>query len=264
MMESQRREQIGGFVKNNKAFFMGTIGLLGITFLLTGESCNKSSPTSSYNNTTTPSGTVTDADGNIYHTVKIGNQTWTVENLRTTKYNDGTDIHHIMSNSMWSTDTGGAYCYYNNTTNADSIIKFGALYNWYAVNTKKLAPPNWHIPASAEWDTLQKYLIATGFNWDGTMDSDKTAKSLAAKTDWDTSSISGEIGNDLSKNNRTGFSALPGGNRDYSGAFYSIGKYAVWYCSSDWNRLLSYDEGGFDFSDCGGQHCGYSVRLIQD
>jgi hypothetical protein len=78
-------------------------------------------------------GTVTDADGNVYHTVKIGNQVWTVENLRTTKYNDGSSIPLDTSTATWVYLTTPAYCYYNNTTNAGSINKFGALYNWYTL-----------------------------------------------------------------------------------------------------------------------------------
>src|ERR1035441_4507351 len=94
-------------------------------------------------------GTVTDIDGNVYQTVKIGNQIWTVENLRVTRFNDGTAIPLDTSTATWDSIwnnglTIPAYCYYNNMTNTDSIKKWGALYNWYAVNTGKLAPKGWH------------------------------------------------------------------------------------------------------------------------
>ena len=120
--------------------------------------------------------TVKDADGNVYTTVKIGNQVWTVENLRTTKYNDGSAIPLVTDSAAWVNLTTPGYCYYNNTTNADSIKKYGALYNWYAVDTKKLAPAGWHVPTDAEWDTLQNYLIANGYNWDGTTDEQQDSK----------------------------------------------------------------------------------------
>ena len=138
----------------------------------------------SYTGNTICAGTITDFDGNGYQAVKIGNQVWTVENLRTTKYNDGTAIPYVTDSAAWVNLTTPGYCYFNNMVNADSIRKFGALYNWYAVDTKKLAPAGWHVPTDAEWDTLENYLIANGYNWDGTTDSNKIAKSLAAKTDW--------------------------------------------------------------------------------
>jgi uncharacterized protein (TIGR02145 family) len=173
-------------------------------------------------------GTVTDIDGNVYQTVKIGNQVWTVENLRTTRYNDGISINLITDSAAWSKSlirygaawskaSKGAYCYYNNMTDADSIKKYGALYNWYAIDTKKLAPKGWHVPTNAEWDTLQNYLIANGYNWDGTTTGNKIAKSMAAQTDWKTDTNPGATGNDLFKNNKSGFSALPGGWRFFIG-----------------------------------------------
>ena len=138
-------------------------------------------------------GTVTDIEGNVYQTVKIGDQVWTVENLRTTKYNDGTPIKFDASDG-WNQGTEGKYSYYNNTTDADIIKRYGALYNWYAVNTWKLAPAGWHVPTEKEWDNLTWYLVRTGHNWDGTTtwdgdastygDDNSFASCLAAKTDW--------------------------------------------------------------------------------
>jgi hypothetical protein len=83
-------------------------------------------------------GTVMDIDGNVYHAIKIGNQIWTMENLRTTKYNDGTAIPLVIDNDAWSALTTPGYCYNENQTNADSIKKWGALYNWYY---------NWYVVA---------------------------------------------------------------------------------------------------------------------
>jgi uncharacterized protein (TIGR02145 family) len=157
-------------------------------------------------------GNVIDTDGNVYQTVRIGNQIWTVENLRVTKYNDGSAIPFDTSKEAWKNATTPKYCFVNNTIHSDSIKKFGALYNWYVVNpanTRKIAPVGWHIPTYAEWDTLQNYLIANGYTWDGSATGYAIAKSLAAKTDWWTYSGAGKIGCDLTKNNRSGFSALP-------------------------------------------------------
>ena len=156
----------------------------------------------------TGSTTVKDADGNIYTSVKIGDQVWTVENLRTTKYNDGTAIPVVKDSAAWVALKTPGYCYYNNTTNAGSIKKYGALYNWYVVNTGKLAPEGWHVPTDSEWTNMENYLVLNGYNWDGTKDTaedNKIAKSLAAKTDWSTHTTAGIIGNDLTKNNSSGF-----------------------------------------------------------
>ena len=101
--------------------------------------------------------TVTDIDGNIYNTVTIGSQVWMVENLRVSKYRDGTSIPNVTDNTQWTNLTTGAYCYYDNNSSFNNI--YGKLYNWYAVNnSKNIAPLGWHIPSDAEWITLYNYL----------------------------------------------------------------------------------------------------------
>jgi uncharacterized protein (TIGR02145 family) len=223
----------------------------------------------------TNTGSVTDIDGNVYTTEKIGNQVWTVENLRTTKYNDGTPIPLVTDSAAWKALTTPGYCYYNNTTNADSIKKYGALYNWYVVNTKKLAPKGWHVPTDAEWTTLENYLIANGYNWDGTTTDNKIAKSMAAKTDWGSRyTAAGTIGNDLIKNNKSGFSALPGGIRGESGSgsiFFNIGRGGYWWSVSEidasrvfFRSLLFSNDNLFRPSRGSAKSGGLSVRLLRD
>jgi uncharacterized protein (TIGR02145 family) len=141
-------------------------------------------------------GTVTDIDGNVYTTVKIGTQEWMAENLRTTRYNDSSEIPFVTKSSEWYRLPTPAYCYYNNTTNAASIKKFGALYNWYVVNPLnpyKIAPKGWRVPDTTDWNILQNYLIANGYNWDGTTSGNKIAKSMAATTDWKISTQAGAM-----------------------------------------------------------------------
>ena len=100
--------------------------------------------------------TVTDIDGNIYKTIKIGNQTWMAENLRTIRLNDGQPISYKPTASDWAWTTSPAYCWANNSTL--NKVNYGALYNWYTVNTGKLAPVGWHIPTDKEWKALSNYL----------------------------------------------------------------------------------------------------------
>ncbi|MGC3978546.1 MAG: fibrobacter succinogenes major paralogous domain-containing protein [Paludibacteraceae bacterium] len=215
----------------SKIFFMMAMALP----LLVG--CEKDKDDADDNDNTTvingiTYGTMTDIDGNTYKTVKIGTQTWMAENLKTTKYNDGTAIPNVTNNDTWWSSTTGAYCWYNN--DISNKATYGALYNWYAVNTGKLAPKGWHVPTDAEWTTLENYLIANGYNYDGSLSGNKIAKALASTTSttgWSTSTEAGAIGNDLNKNNRSGFSALPGGSR-YDDGFDGAGKGGYWWSST--------------------------------
>ena len=102
-------------------------------------------------------GEVTDIEGNIYKTIQIGTQEWMAENLKTTKYNDNTEIPLITENSNWGSTTTPGYCWVNNDRTTYKNI-YGALYNWYTVNTGKLCPTGWHVSTDAEWTTLVNYL----------------------------------------------------------------------------------------------------------
>jgi uncharacterized protein (TIGR02145 family) len=214
--------------------------------------------------------TLTDVDGNVYPVIRIGNQLWITENFRTTKYNDGTAIPLVTDSSIWPKMTTPGYCYYNNTTNADSITMFGALYNWYTVNTGKFAPAGWHVPNYDDWVTLQNYLIQHGFNFDGTTTNNKIAKALAAKSAWIIYSDPGVIGNDLTKNNSSGFSALPGGYRSNGdGSFSHIGNDCFFWSTLEtdtlgaFSRSLDADDYRFVFNSY--LKCyGLSVRLVKD
>jgi uncharacterized protein (TIGR02145 family) len=253
------------FPRMAKAFGIEWQLLSAISLVLVVFSCNKSNPV----NSNIESGTATDIDGNTYTSVKIGNQVWTVENLRTTRYNDGTAIPLVTQDAEWYYLVSPGYCFYNNTNNADSIRKFGALYNWYAVNTKKLAPAGWHVPTDSEWNTLVSYLLVHGYDWDSTTTENKLAKSLSATTDWETYGMAGTIGNDLTKNNRSGFSALPSGYRYAQGYSLNIGYFCGWWSATQLDslsalfRFLNYDKVSFD-GDNDAKNSGYSVRLIRD
>ena len=220
-------------------------------------------------------GTVTDVDRNVYQTVKIGNQVWMAENLRVTKYNDGSAIPLDTSGVTWNNTATPKYCFHNNTTDSGSIKKCGAIYNWYVVNPanpKKIAPAGWHVPSDSEWTILEKYLVLNGYNWDGTTDTaqeNKIAKSLAAKTDWYTYSTTGAIGNDLTENNSSGFSALPGGFRQIFGVFYFQSSYGYWWSATEFDASFAWFRDLFSsldylYRDYYLKSCGYSVRLVRD
>jgi uncharacterized protein (TIGR02145 family) len=215
---------------------------------------------------------VKDKDGNVYDMVTIGTQTWMAENLKTTQYNDGTAIPLVTDNTAWYNLSTPAYCWYNN--DATNKNMYGALYNWYTVSTGKLAPKGWHVPTDAEWTTLENYLIANGYNYDGSTSGDKYAKSLAATTNWTYTYAyedagAGAIGTDLSKNDSTGFSALPGGGRNYNGMFWSVGNDGAWWSSTESSTSAAW------FRDMGcnvsyvyrvndDKRRGYSVRCVRD
>jgi hypothetical protein len=96
-------------------------------------------------------GKINDIEGNTYKTIGIGKQIWMAENLRSTKFNDSTDIPNIADSLHWSNLTDPGYCWYNNDTTMR--IPYGALYNWYTVNSGILCPTGWHIPTEEEWIT---------------------------------------------------------------------------------------------------------------
>ena len=195
-----------------------------------------------------------DADGYNYPVVQIGDQVWMAENLKTTRYRNGDPI-----TEQWA---------YNN--DANNAAKYGRLYTWYAAtDSRGIAPAGWHVPTDAEWTTLQNYLIANGYNYDGTTTGNKIAKALAATTDWYTYTGTGTPGADLTKNNSSGFTALPGGYRYDNGSFDYIGFYGFWWSSTEnyatyaWGRSLGYGY-YYLYSYYNPKSYGFSVRCLRD
>lgn len=173
---------------------------------------------------------------------------------------------------MWHSTIEGAYCFYDNRTDSAYQVKWGALYNWHAVSNSRLAPEGWRIPSDADWDTLQNFLIANGCNWDGTAIGNKIGKAMAAQTDWHSWHIVGTIGNSPDKNNVSGFSALPGGCRYFSGDFGHQSNNCHWWSATEsnaskaWFRSLSYGADYLSKSISNGlsKSCGLSVRIVRD
>jgi len=196
----------------------------------------------------------TDIDGNVYNTVTIGDQTWMASNLKTTKYNDGSAIPNETVNATWAGLSTGAYCDYANTPSNSTT--YGRLYNWYAVNTGKLCPTGWHVSTDAEWTTL----ITTYLEGEAVAGGKLKE---AGTTHWTPT-------NDGATNS-SGFTALPGGNRNDVGEFSNIGQGGAWWSSTEdtgtansaWARGMDYNfssvgRGGFK------ERYGISVRCIRN
>jgi len=194
---------------------------------------------------------ITDADGNVYTSVTIGTQEWMAENLRTSKYSDGTTIPNVTSVNEWTIDTTGAWCHINNDNQYDTI--YGKLYNWYAVETGKLCPTGWHVPTDAEWTVLTDYLAS-----DGHSEAEGTA--LKSTSGWN----SGGNGTD-----DYGWNGLPGDHRLQSGEHGGVGNAGYWWSSSQhdnygaWYRYLVYDSENL-FRQPWGISWGFSVRCLRD
>ena len=175
-----------------------------------------------------------DADNNNYGVVRIGDQIWMSENLKATKYNDGTVIPNVTDSTTWANSVNGACCWYNYDIKNKDV--YGALYNWQCVGTTKLAPTNWHVAYDEEWTVLENYLIANGYNYDGTTTGNRIAKSLASTSLWQRTSTSdtipGAIANNPATNNSSGFSAVPGGC--LYGSFSSGGQLNGGYVTNWW------------------------------
>ena len=197
--------------------------------------------------------TVKDNDGNVYSIVTIGTQVWMKENLKTTKYNDGTSIPLVTDATAWTNLSTPGFCWYNNDS-ANYKATYGALYNWYTVNTGKLCPTGWHVPTDAEWTTLTDYLGGTSVAG-GKLKEEGTAHWNSPNT---------------GATNESGFTALPGGIRiNYNGTFTYIGEHSNWWPATDydatnaWYRTLNYNNsevGRYDNS----KRYGFSVRCVRN
>ena len=219
------------------------------------------------------SGSITDQDGNTYDYLTYGDQVWTVDNAEMVTYRDGTEIPQVTDPTQWSNLTTGAWSYYDNDPTKPR------LYNWYAVmgihdtepNTpnKEFAPEGWHVPTDAEWTTLEEYLIANDYNYDGTTTGNKIAKAMASTTGWISSTETGAIGNNQSLNNSSDFNAFAEGYRFYDGSFNYEGFNAIFWSSTEYNtdtawiRNLDGDSSDL-FGGTSNERLGFSVRFVRD
>ncbi|MCP3907937.1 MAG: hypothetical protein GY712_07965, partial [Oceanicoccus sp.] len=200
--------------------------------------------------TSSASTSLIDCDGNIYHTIAIGDQLWMAENLKVTHYRNGDSIPNVTDGTTWDTLITDAYCWYNNDQATNE--KYGALYNWYAVDDANgLCPEGWHVPTHAEWTALTTYLGGTSV---------AGGKMKAASDLWNSPNTDAT--------NSSSFSGLPGGGRYGSGYFADVGGYGYWWSSTGYSsndalfRFLSYGV-GYVNEDYGNKLYGYSVRCLR-
>ena len=209
-------------------------------------------------------GKLTDFDGNSYKWVRIGDQLWMAENLKTTHYPDGSSIPLVESTSAWVNlgNTDEAYCYYDNSSANGNT--YGALYTWETA--RNACPSGWHLPIDVEWKQLEMYLgmsesETNEFGWRGTNEGSKLAGNASLWND-------GHLENNAAFGN-SGFMALPGGYRYGTGAFYSLGNYAGFWSATEYSSSTAGRRGlSYDSSDVWRGYAdkarGRSVRCIKD
>ncbi len=235
--------------------------------------------------------TVKDIDGNVYNTVKIGNQEWMAENLRVTRYNNGDNIPGGLSNEDWSNTKEGAYAIYPHdggywderpiegiNSDDEMVASYGKLYNWFAIDDPRgLCPQGWSIPDSADWTQLmnylmieydyQNYLLISTAN--GVGNALKSCRQVNSPLDgcnasehprWNSDSIYYGF-------NQVGFSALPAGIRRHEGRFNGIGfVFSMWSAPDDniaWCRHIYFNSGHIARSFSWSKSEGYSVRCLK-
>lgn len=224
-----------------------------------------------------PGDGVTDIDGNTYNSIHIGQQEWMAENLKTTKYSNGNPIDYPgTNNSGWANNTTGAYAWYQNAEANKEI--YGALYNWYAVNTGNLCPAGWKVPTNDDWNQLVNYLVLKYGYSEETNDVNGVGNSLKSCRQVD-SSHGGECntteiprwnanaihaGNDV-----FGFAGLPAGSRNYiTGSYSNAGSFGDFWSSTEdtasnaFRRNMSSGHAGF-LAHPTSKSTGYSVRCVK-
>jgi uncharacterized protein (TIGR02145 family) len=205
-----------------------------------------------------------DRDNNIYKWIRIGNQIWMAENLAYI----GNDIQHITDAIDWKNNSDNdGWCYYDNKTSNNTTYR--VLYQW---NAAKIAcPKGWHLPKANEWTQLEDFLKNNGYSYDGVTGNPGIAKALATDNGWATSIYQGAVGNSdfTDFQNKTGFSALPGGFRNFNGDFNDIVEIGYWWSNTinnsmdAYGRFIDYDNSEVS-SFSNNKLNGYSVRCIKD
>ena len=197
-------------------------------------------------------GTVTDIDGNVYKTVVIGEQIWMAENLRVTKFNDGSDIKPVENNEEWRNTTTPAFSWYDNDSSLFGS-KYGALYNGYSAHNNNVCPTGWHVPTDNEFLTLIETL-------GGTLAAGGKLKSNDI-LQWHTPNTGAD--------NSSHFAALPAGMRYFEGTFSTATYFTGYWSSIEVNAdtstfiSLSYLNSKVILNE-GSKNSGFSIRCVKN
>lgn len=195
---------------------------------------------------------VVDIDGNVYHTVAIGNQVWFVENLKVTHYRDGREIPNVIDDAVWSNLKTGALCWYDHDSSYKDI--YGGLYNFYAVmDSCGVCPDSWHVPTESEWLELVTYLggeeVAGG------------KMKQTGTTLWSSPNVGAT--------NESGFDGIPAGGRGQISGTGEGGNYATWWSSTAFDPAFAWHWGLYHGNarvrfNPGHMASGFSIRCVKD
>lgn len=171
---------------------------------------------------TTMDSMISDIDNNHYRLVQIGPQVWMAENLKTTRFNDGEVIPLTEDNATWAALASPSYCW--NSNDISYKVPYGALYNWYAAHSGIISPVGFHVPTKDDWIELIDFLggvaVAAG------------ALKEAGQSHWEAPNTGAD--------NSSGFTALPGGNRDPTGSFFAPRLFGGWWTSTEKESNLAW------------------------
>jgi uncharacterized protein (TIGR02145 family) len=226
---------------------ISTIMLVTAVLVIITSGCKK--------NEEEESSIIKDGDGNVYTSVTIGNQVWLKQNLKTTKFNDGTAIPLVTGNTEWNDLSTPGYCWYNNDE-ATYKSDYGALYNWYAVGTGKLCPKGWRAPTNDDMDDLL-VLLGDYQTAGGKLKEEGT-------THWNSPNEGAT--------DDYGFSFLPGGYRNYTGTFAEIRITGGWWNITEnsahnneaYVNILTKDFAPLGVNNSVSKKNGDSVRCLKD
>jgi len=240
-----------------------TVLIVSLVFAISGCGDDDDNSTGPSNTTDT---TVTDIDGNVYKTVRIGDQLWMAGNLKVTHYRNGDPIPQVTDASGWKDLSSGACCCYDN--DPDLVADYGRLYNWHAViDARRIAPEGWHVATDLDWKELEMELGMTqgeadDYGWRGGYEGVGGKLKDTGTAFWSSPNTSAS--------NLSGFSALPGGYRTSDiGYFMFMGDVARFWTATEnppahaWTRALKYDRSHIDRTGWY-KECGFSVRCVRN
>jgi len=172
----------------------------------------------------------------------------------------------------WSNLATPAYSWYGNDS-ATYANLYGAIYNWFVVDSGNVCPKGWRMPSEGDWNIFSDFLNQNYYNYDSSSAGNKFAKALASTSGWISSPNFGVVGNtDYPEfRNKTGFTALPAGMRHYSGDFLNVRYGAYWWSSTPDTVItfraigysISFDQNNFNQS-LSGRKEGFSIRCIKE